>query len=85
MYDISKSPIKKSQLGYTGFSFDEELDKWTFTLNSQFLMFYSEVDKQVLIGTLDSIILLLFVKWTISDALLPLKHNLVLKDTCFSE
>lgn len=44
-------------------------------------IFCSEAVKQVLIATLDSIRLLLCVKWTISDELLPLKYDLVLPET----
>lgn len=44
------------------FAFDEELDKWAFTLNPCLSMFHSEAVKQVLIATLDSIIQLPFVK-----------------------
>lgn len=46
-----------------------------FPLN---ILFWSSY---VLIATLDSVILLLFVKWAISEVLLPLKYDLVLQDT----
>lgn len=51
------------------------MDKWAFTSNPCLTIVCYEVVKNILIATLDSVILFPFVKWTISEVLLAFKYD----------
>lgn len=81
IYGTNENIIKDLNLDKQDFHLTKRWEKWAFTLSPPFSKVCYQVVKQVLIANLDSIILFLFLKWTISEMLLPLKYDLVLSDT----